>query len=194
MASRSTITGSIGIFGGKPTLSEGLERIGVHPRSITVGGDFTDAFDSDLFTDSQREKLRASLTRGYDRFTSLVAEGRNMSQEDVHAIAKGRVWSGEDALEQNLVDEIGGFTDAIKKAAELGGAEDGQKTRLIYYPERKSGFEALDSLFGVSADVAKTARIISAISGDERVAAAISQLSLAEGERAQAVGPILIEN
>lgn len=194
MASRSTITGSIGIFGGKQTLSEGLERIGAHPRSVSVGGDFADAFDTDLFTDVQRDKLRASLTRGYDRFTSLVAEGRNMSREQVHELAKGRVWSGEDALERNLVDEIGGFTDAVEKAAELAGIEEDQKVRLIYYPERKSGLEALDDLFGVSADVANAARVIGVVAGDERVAAAISQLSVSQGEHAQAVSPTLIEN
>ena len=117
-----------------------------------------------------------------------------MTKDQVHAVAKGRVWSGEDALERNLVDEIGGFTDAIEKAAELAGIEEDQKVRLIYYPERKSGFEALDDIFGVSADVANAARIIGAVAGDERVAAAISQLSAAQGERAQAVSPILIEN
>lgn len=194
MASRSTITGSIGIFGGKITFSEGLERIGVHPRSITVGGEFADAFDTDLFTDNQREMLRASLKRGYDRFTSLVAEGRGMSQEDVYALAKGRVWSGEDALEKNLVDEIGGFTDAIEKAADLAGVEADANVRLIYYPARKSGIEALDGLFGVSADVARTASVIGAIAGDERINAALNDMQLSDGEFAQVRAPTMIEN
>jgi len=194
MASRSTITGSIGIFGGKTTFSEGLETIGVHPRAITVGGEFTDAFDTDRFTETQRQMLRASLKRGYDRFTSLVAEGRGMTQEDVHTIAKGRVWSGEDALEIDLVDEIGGFIDAIDKAAEMAGVEEGGKVRLVYYPKRKTGLEALDGLFGVSADVARAAGVIGAIAGDERLNAAVSSLQLGEGEFAQVRGPILIEN
>lgn len=194
MASRSTITGSIGIFGGKTTLSGGFERLGVHPRAITVGGEFAHAYDTDLFTDSQREQVTASLKRGYDRFTSLVAEGRNMSVEEVHEVAKGRVWSGEDALEQNLVDEIGGFTDAIEKAKELAGIEPDAKTRLIYYPKRKTGFEALEGLFGVSADVSRAAGVVATLAGDERLNAALSQLQLSNQERSQVTAPLMIEN
>lgn len=194
MASRSTITGSIGIFGGKTTFSGGLESIGVHPRAISVGGEFTDAFDTDRFSDTQRQMLRESLKRGYDRFTSLVAEGRGMNQEDVHTIAKGRVWSGEDALEIGLVDEIGGFIDAVDKAAEMAGVEEEGKVRLVYYPKRKTGLEALDGLFGVSTDIARAASVIGAIAGDGRLNTAISNLQLGEGEFAQVRGPILIEN
>lgn len=194
MTNRSTITGSIGIYGGKPTFSEGFERLGIHPRAITVGGEFTDAYDSDLFTDAQREMLRASLTRGYERFTSLVAEGRNMSQEDVHEIAKGRVWSGEDALAQGLVDEIGGFTDAINKAKELAEVDAETNVRLIYYPKRQTNLEALESLFGVSADAARAAGVISTLAGDERLNAALEQLMVTDGERIQVSAPILIEN
>lgn len=194
MASRSTITGSIGIFGGKSTYSGGLERIGVHPRSITVGGEFTDAFDTDPFTDTQREMLRASLQRGYDRFTSLVAEGRNMSQEEVHTIARGRVWSGEDALAHNLVDGMGGFMDAIEKAKELAGIDADAKVRLVYYPKRKTGFAAIEELFGASAEVARAASVIGALAGDARVNAVLAQMQLSEGERIQATAPILIEN
>ena len=194
MASRSTITGSIGIYGGKVTLSEGFERIGIHPRSITVGGEYADAFGSDLFTDNQRARLRESLTRGYERFTSLVAEGRGMTQEDVHEVAKGRVWSGEDALERGLVDEIGGFTDAIDKAAELAGVEADEGVRLVYYPKRQTGLEAFNSLFGVSSDIARAASVIALLAGDERLNAALEQLAISEGERTQVRAPTLIEN
>jgi len=169
MANNTTITGSIGIFGGKQTIGGGLERIGVHPRTITVGGEFTDAFDSDAFTDNQREMLHASLKRGYDRFTSLVADGRGMSQADVHEVARGRVWSGEDALDKNLVDEIGGFIDAIDKAKELAGLEADAAVRLVYYPKRKTGLEALEGAFGSSAKVARAASVLGAIAGDERL-------------------------
>lgn len=194
MANRSTITGSIGIFGGKSTISGGLERIGVHPRAITVGGEFAHAYDTDQFTDNQRDLIAAGLKRGYDRFTSLVADGRNMSVEQVHEVAKGRVWSGEDALEINLIDEIGGFTDAIEKAKELAEIDDETNVRLVYYPERKVGFEALEDLFGASADVARAAGVMAAIAGDERVNAAVTQLQLSEGEHAHVTAPVLIEN
>lgn len=193
LASRSTITGSIGIFGGKQTISGGLERVGINPRTISVGGDFADAFDSDPFTATQREQLIASLKRGYDRFTGLVAEGRGMSIEDVHSVAKGRVWSGEDALEQGLVDELGGFRDAINKAQELAGIEADAPVRLVYYPTRKSGFEALEDVFGASAEVARAASVIGAVAGNERLDAALTQMQLLQDEHTQIVGPILIE-
>ena len=194
MASRSTITGSIGIYGGKTTVSEGLERLGIHPRSITVGGEFAHAYGTDLFTENQRARVRESLTRGYERFTGLVADGRGMTQEEVHEIARGRVWSGEDALERGLVDEIGGFTDAVNKAAELAGIEEDQAVRLVHYPKQATGIEALNELFGVSADVARAASVVAIIAGDERVNAALGQLNISNSERTHVRAPVIIEN
>ncbi|MEO1476685.1 MAG: signal peptide peptidase SppA [Pseudomonadota bacterium] len=192
-ANPSTVTGSIGIFGGKQTIAGALERIGVNPRAITVGGEFTDAYGTDLFTDSQREQLIASLKRGYDRFTSLVAEGRGFSASEVDSVARGRVWSGSDALENGLVDELGGFVDAITKAKELAGIEADTDVRLAYYPRRKTGFEALEDIFGTSAEAARAASVIGALAGDERLDSALIQMRLLQNERAQAVGPIVIE-
>lgn len=194
MASRSTITGSIGIFGGKYTFSGLMERIGINPTNITVGGEYADAFGADPFTDTQRDMLRASLTRGYDRFTSIVAEGRNISQAEVNEIARGRVWSGEDALEIGLVDEIGGFTDAIRKAAELAGAEDDEAVRLIYYPVRKTGIEAFEELFGASTEVARAASVIGVLAGDDRLNAALAQMQAFSEEPLQVTAPVLVEN
>ena len=194
MANRTTITGSIGIYGGKQTFSGLMERIGVNPSEITVGGEYADAFGSDLFTQNQEDMLRASLTRGYERFTSLVAEGRGMTQEDVHEIAKGRVWSGEDAMERGLVDEIGGFTDAVEKALSLTDAEPGSKARLIYYPKRKQGLEALEEVFGASAEVARAASILGVLAGDERLNAALENMHQLNAEHVQVAAPIMIEN
>ncbi|MEZ5945791.1 MAG: S49 family peptidase [Hyphomonas sp.] len=67
--------------------------------------------------------MLASLKRGYDRFLTIVGEGCGKTYDEVHEIARGRVWSGEDALDRGLVDQIGSFTDAIEKAKELGGIE-----------------------------------------------------------------------
>ena len=192
-ANRTTITGSIGIFGGKQTISGGLERIGINPRTISVGGDFADAYGTDPFSETQRLELVESLKRGYDRFTSLVAEGRDMSVADVHEVARGRVWSGADALDKGLVDELGGYIDAIDKAKELAGIAEDQDVRLVYYPARKSGFEAFEDFFGASAEMARAASVIGAIAGDERLDAALQQMRLLETERTQAVAPILIE-
>lgn len=193
VANDSTITGSIGIFGGKLAIGEGLERIGVNFESVTVGGEWTEAFSVDRFTDEQRAMLRDMLTRGYDRFITIVGEGRGMTTEQVHEFARGRVWSGEDAMEHGLVDSIGGFRDAVAKAAELAGVEEGEDVRLIYYPARRTGFEAFEDAFGVSAEAARSAAILSRIANDPHLKATIDELSALQSGTVQARGPVLIE-
>ena len=196
VANRSTITGSIGIFGGKFALEGGFNKLGITFDTVSVGGEFADAYGMDKFTQAQEAEVKASLKRGYDRFVGIVAEGRHMSFDQVHEIARGHVWSGEDAVQRGLVDEIGTFTDAIEKAKELGGIEADVTPRLIYYPHRKTGFEALESLFGVSSETAEAMSAISAIAGDKRTQILLEELATAEainaGE-AQAMGPRIRE-
>jgi len=157
LASETTITGSIGIFGGKLAFGEGLEKIGVNVESVKVGGDYTGAYGVNRFTETQRNTLRQSLQRGYDRFIRIVSEGRGLTTEEVDARARGRVWSGADALDNGLVDSQGGFLDAILVAKELAGIDPETRARLLHFPARQTGFEALDSLFGASAATARSA-------------------------------------
>lgn len=120
-ASPMTITGSIGVFAGKADLSELLNRIGVdvevyktHPRA-----------DADSFfrpmTEDERGALEEKVDQFYQLFLDRVASGRNMKKEDVHEIAQGRVWTGEQALEHGLVDELGGLRQAIEWARVKAG-------------------------------------------------------------------------
>ncbi|MEO1965111.1 signal peptide peptidase SppA, partial [Hyphomonas sp.] len=196
VANRSTITGSIGIFGGKFALAGGFNKLGITFDTISVGGEFADAYGMDRFTPEQEAEVKASLKRGYDRFVGIVAEGRGMTYDQVHEVARGHVWSGEDALERGLVDEIGSYTDAIAKAKELAGIDADTTPRLIYYPHRKSGFEALESLFGASAETAESMAAISSLTDDKHVQALLEELAtaraLSSGE-AQAMGPRIRE-
>jgi protease-4 len=196
VANRSTITGSIGIFGGKFALAGGFNKLGITFDTISVGGEFADAYGMDRFTPEQEAEVKASLKRGYDRFVGIVAEGRGMTFDEVHEVARGHVWSGEDALERGLVDEIGSYTDAIAKAKELAGIDADTTPRLIYYPHRKSGFEALESLFGASAETAESMAAISSLTDDKRVQVLLEELAtaraLSSGE-AQAMGPRIRE-
>jgi protease-4 len=132
VSTRSTITGSIGVFGGKFAIADGLRQIGVNPDEIRVGGEFASAYSTEKLTNAQRVKLHESLEGVYQRFTSLVAEGRKLPIERVQEIAKGRIWSGEMAKEIGLVDETGGLIAAINKAKVLAGfkAEDRATIRL----------------------------------------------------------------
>ncbi|KCZ94503.1 signal peptide peptidase SppA [Hyphomonas johnsonii] len=196
MANRSTITGSIGIFGGKLALEGAFNKIGITFDTVSVGGDFADAYGTGTFTQAQEAEVRAWLKRGYDRFVGIVADGRGMTVDEVNTVARGRVWSGEDALQQGLVDQIGGFMDAIEKAKELGGIDSDVTPRLTYYPRRKSGFEALEGLFGVSEETARVAGILSEIAGDERTKILIEELAAMDASNSgqmQAVGPRIRE-
>ena len=196
VANRTTITGSIGIFGGKFALDETFNKVGVTFDTVTVGGDFTNAFGIGKFNQAQEAEIKAMLKRGYDRFLGHVGEGRGMSYDEVHEVARGRVWSGEQAKERGLVDEIGGFTAAIRKAQELASMDTSQAPLLTHYPRRKSGFEALESLFGVSAETARAAAVLSAVAGDARTQAILEELATADAMnsgQAMAVGPRIRE-
>ncbi|MEO0982021.1 MAG: signal peptide peptidase SppA [Pseudomonadota bacterium] len=193
VANRTTITGSIGIFGGKFAIADGLERLGINASAITVGGEFAGAYGTERFTDSQRLAISEQLQRGYDRFTGIVAEGRGMSQSDVHDVARGRVWTGEQALERGLVDSLGGFVDAIEVAKQLAEIDDEQQVRLINFPKAKSGIEAFEELFGASADTARAASIVNRLADDDRLSAVLTQIQALDNSRTQAQAPILIE-
>ncbi|MCZ4298778.1 signal peptide peptidase SppA [Henriciella marina] len=195
MASRSTITGSIGIFGGKLAVAEGLRQIGVNAETVSVGGPFAGALSTlDGFTDEQRTMLTAWLERGYDRFIGLVAEGRGMSVQEVDDIARGRVWSGADALDVGLVDEIGGLMDAIAKARELAEIDEDTATRVKFYPIPQGGIPGLGPMSEASATDLQTLARLSAILDDERVQMLIEQGSMMQNAPIQARGPMMIEH
>ena len=195
MASRSTITGSIGIFGGKLAVADGLREIGVNAETVGVGGPFAGALSTlSGFTDEQREMLHAWLERGYDRFISLVAEGRGMSVSEVDEIARGRVWSGEDALRIGLVDEIGGLIDAVAKARELAGVDDDTATRIKFYPVPQGGIPGLTPMSEASAGDLQTLARLSEVLSDERVQALIEQGAMMKQGPVQARSPMMIEH
>ncbi|MFC6197327.1 signal peptide peptidase SppA [Ponticaulis profundi] len=168
LANRTTITGSIGVYGGKLAIADGLRRIGINPSAITVGGEFASAFNTETFTEAQRAELWESLKRTYDRFLEIVSDGRGLDTARVHEIAKGRVWSGEAAKQIGLVNETGGYIDAIAKAKELAGIEAGTKVRVKLYPTPENPFQAFSELFGASAESAEAAATLNQVLGDER--------------------------
>lgn len=195
VANRTTITGSIGIFGGKFAISEGLARIGINAESIKVGGEFTGAFSTtEGFTDEQRVSIRAWLTRGYDRFTELVSEGRGMSLEQVDAVARGRVWSGEDALSRGLVDELGGLNVAIAKARELAEIEEDAAIRLKSYPNSgDSTFPLFSASAGASAEELQAIGQLANLLNEPEVQAMIQEVETARSSRIQARIPSFVE-
>lgn len=130
-----TVTGSIGIFGLVPNISELLtDKLGVTFDGVQTHKNTTAIENLTLKKDTEREMrfLQNSVNRGYDRFLKIVAEGRKKSVAQIHEVAQGRVWLATDALKVGLVDEIGSLDDAVKKAAQLAKL---QEYHTKNYPE-----------------------------------------------------------
>ncbi len=117
-AAPSTITGSIGIFGMMMTFEESLSKLGIHTDGVGTT-DIAGFGPTQPLTKGMAQLFQLSINKGYQDFITLVAENRNMTLEQVDAIAQGRVWSGKKAKELGLVDELGNLTDAIVAAAKL---------------------------------------------------------------------------
>lgn len=178
VAEPTTLTGSIGVFGGKFALGEALSRFGVDARQVHVGGDYSGAFGTgDGFTPDQRAKFSAWMDRIYAGFVARVAEGRKLPVERVREIAKGRVWTGAQAKQLGLVDELGGFYDAVEKAKALANLKD--EVRLKKIGGAKSPFDALEKALGVSSTSMRTLAAAAWIMGDPRSQAIMDEMAKA---------------
>jgi protease IV len=171
----TTITGSIGIFGGKLVLADALDHYaGIKSDTITAGSPYVDMFTSQRpFSNAERTQFAAMIDRGYQAFLGVVADGRKMTPEQAHAVAHGRVWTGAQAKERGLVDELGGLETAIAKAKQLAAIDEKSSVTLKLFPKRKSAVEELRELFGVSDQAAAGAAVLAGVMGDERVLRAL---------------------
>ncbi|QFY12472.1 signal peptide peptidase SppA [Nonomuraea phyllanthi] len=116
MAQPGTLTGSIGVYGGKPVVSEMLEKIGISSEMVAEGANAGMFSTSRGFSPEQWERVNAWLDRIYDDFVGKVAASRDLTRERAHELARGRVWTGADAHARGLVDELGGLEDALAVA------------------------------------------------------------------------------
>ncbi|MDQ3125620.1 MAG: signal peptide peptidase SppA, partial [Pseudomonadota bacterium] len=186
VAQPSTLTGSIGVYGGKFVLADALGRFGVDMRNLTVGGPYADAFSpSQDFSPAQRAAFAAQIDRTYEEFIARVAAGRRLPPARVREIARGRVWTGAQARQIGLVDQLGGLEEAIAKARELARIPDGDSVRFKRYPEAQSPFEALSQAFGVSGEAARVLIGIGGVMNDPAAEAAVRSI---QTERARASG------
>lgn len=172
VAQPTTITGSIGVFGGKFNLAGGLAKLGLTSHTYRRG-EMSDLLDLDTpFDPERRAVFRAFLQSFYDRFVGKVAAGRKLSTDDVHAIAKGRVWTGEQALERKLVDQIGGVEEALAKAAELAHL---QRWHVVEQPRPLSLFETLMEEFDRQRRPSAAAELCALVPGAD-VASALQEV------------------
>ncbi len=134
LANPGTITGSIGVITGK-FITRGLkEKLGVASDTLRTNAN-ADAWSSnEPFTDEQRDLVEAEIDMHYEDFVQRVADGRNLSVDAVKAVAQGRIWSGRDALAHGLVDELGGFREAVAKAKKLADIDPDDDVRIASFP------------------------------------------------------------
>jgi len=121
VAQPGTITGSIGVVVGKAVVNDLLNRVGIGLGTVADGEHARMFSATKDFSASEWERINASLDRIYDDFTSKVAEGRGLSRDRVHEVARGRVWTGSDAKDGGLVDELGGLELALELARKKSG-------------------------------------------------------------------------
>lgn len=139
-AEPTTLTGSIGIFGMVPEASELLNnKLGIHFQTVKTNefGDFGDI--SRPMNEAEQALMQKNVNRGYELFTKRCADGRHMSQDAIKAIGEGRVWTGSQAVQNGLVDQLGGIQEAIAKAKELAKVSD---TATGHYPSKSSIFDS----------------------------------------------------
>ena len=140
-AEPTTLTGSIGIFGMIPDVSELMtEKIGLKFDVVKTNEMSDIGTMARPFNEAESAQMQKMINRGYDLFTKRVADGRGMAQDSVKLIAEGRVWTGEQGLKIGLVDELGNLDDAVAHAAELAKVE---KFRAVPYPGADNPFEQL---------------------------------------------------
>ena len=151
VAHPGTLTGSIGVYGGKYVAGETLDKLGVNVEVVTDGA-HADLFSPTThFSDSAREAVQAQIDDTYERFLQVVADGRELSRAQVHQMARGRVWTGRQAYDNGLVDELGGFHRAIEVAKTEAGIAADSPIELVTYPQPRTFFEVLRNSFGVGA-------------------------------------------
>ena len=143
VADGGTLTGSIGVVLGKLNISGLYEMIGLSTDHLQTSENATIYSEQQSFTPAQREKIQSMMQSLYKDFCKGVADGRHMTVERVNEIGRGRVWTGVQAKEIGLVDEVGGLTRAIAMARAMSGVPAGAKVQLVYYPREKTFLETM---------------------------------------------------
>ncbi|CAJ1502948.1 signal peptide peptidase SppA [[Mycobacterium] kokjensenii] len=134
VANPGTITGSIGVVTGKLVARQLKDRLGVGTDAVRTGAN-ADAWSINTpFTAEQQGQVETEADLFYNDFVERVAQGRNLSTDAVDAVARGRVWTGADAAERGLVDELGGLRTAVRRAKVLAGIDPDTKVRMVSYP------------------------------------------------------------
>jgi protease-4 len=156
VAQPSTLTGSIGIFGGKFVTGGVYEKLGAHIESTSVGRHAEINSPARPYNADEQKKLQEQLQAFYDQFVEKVAEARHSTPEKIDALAQGRVWTGRQAKQNGLVDELGGLDYAVTVAKQRAKIAADSDVEIVVYPARKSFYELMSEQFNGSSDSMQT--------------------------------------
>ncbi|MGA2354918.1 MAG: signal peptide peptidase SppA [Terriglobales bacterium] len=143
VAEPGTITASIGVLGGKMLTSGLWDKVGLSWDDVHQGENATMFTGTQDYTPAEWARFQAWLDRVYLDFTSKVADGRKLSKDKVLEIAKGRIWSGQDAKNLGLVDELGGYDVALRLAKKAAGVPNDGEVKVVVYPRPKGLLESV---------------------------------------------------
>jgi len=168
VAQPSTLTGSIGIFGGKFVTGGLYEKLGAHIESTSIGKHAEINGPARPYNPEETKKLQEQLQSFYDQFVEKVAAARHSTPEKIDAIAQGRVWTGRQGKQNGLVDELGGLDRAVSVAKQRAKIAADADVELIVYPPRKSFYELLsEQLSGSGESMAVSAWLNANLSSGE---------------------------
>lgn len=143
VAQPGTLTGSIGVYSGKFSMGGLYEKVGLSVETVERGEFAGLMSPSEPFSDAEQAKLEGMVDEFYNSFLEKAAEGREVQPEEVDRVAQGRVWTGKQALEVGLVDQLGGFRTALATAKELAGIDADQEVSLVILPEQRTILQEL---------------------------------------------------
>jgi protease-4 len=152
VAQPGTITGSIGVFGGKMITTGFWNKLGVTWDEVHTSKNADAWTQTKDFSPAQKARFTQWLDRVYDDFTAKVATARKLSREEVEKIAKGRIWTGEDAKRVGLVDELGGYPTALRLVRSAAKLSENAPVRLKVFPEKKSLIKIISDLKSFGAE------------------------------------------
>ena len=181
VAEPSTITGSIGVVGGKPVVKGFYDWIGVTNEYVMRGKNAGMFRETEKFNDSERTKFQEFLRNTYDDFITKVGKGRNKDKDYIDSIGQGRVWTGSQGKERGLVDEYGGLDKAIEIAKQLANISPEKSIQRVIMPQPPTFFEQLmsagnDDSDAVDAQAKQQAAVFSALPEDMRESLRYAQL------------------
>ena len=143
VAQPSTYTGSIGIFSVVPNLGPLYEKLDLNNETFKQGTHADAVIGARKMTDDEAKQFEANLFGSYKRFVELAAKGRKKSYDELEAVAQGRTWLGDEALEKGLVDRLGGVTEAIELAKEKAGLPKEDRVKLELFTPKKTFLQSL---------------------------------------------------